>query len=821
MAVAGLVWASLGWSMVGSAPGEACEGRAEIQVVDLGTGEALADFEVEIEGAQGSESLRSDAAGRVQLEGRCESQLRAKAGRLDYEPASVQVPVGSEARAVTLGLEPVAVDRIEDAVVIAPAPRTQAAGPGSQLDRSALAQSRGQGLADSLARLPGVTSLRSAAGGMGKPIIRGQLGRRNLVIFDGVRHEAQKWGLEHAPEVDPWAADSITVIKGAATPRWGADAVGGVVLIDPPALPRTPGVRGSVEMVGDSNPLGGGGALRIDGAHEKTKGFAWRVDANAKRSRAAVTPEYPLDNTGAFVWNAGGKLGWLSENFDLELGFRHHAARLGICSCVRVSTVDEFEQAIETGRPVSVEFYEADFEIERARQAVDHELALARTRIELGRAGTLYASYDWQFDARDEFDIVRRSVRGPQLSFELTNHHGEIRFAHAPRGVGHGFAWLGEVGIGGGYQDNDFEANTTLIPDYVQGTGGAFAVERFVSERVEVELGLRAEFVWRQATLIERDFLSLRAGERLVESRCERLPDDGAECTHEFVPVSGSVATRIQPSAAHEELTFALEFDSAARAPAIDEQFMNGAAPSFPLLGQGQARSGIERTWGNALSLRWQDDRLWAEGAAYLNYIDGYIYFAGDPQEGQCDPLTCTARGPMPLFTFSPVDALFGGGELGVVWGPAKIPFEFRGQGAWVRALDLDQRRALSFVPSDRYSLGLRWLWPERGPMHDGFLGLRGDFVARQRRFDLDADFAEPPPGYFLLGAEAGVELDAPASLFRISLVGANLTNQRYREYTSLVRYFADEPGWSLQLRLGVDFGPRAEFGRKKATPTS
>ena len=31
-------------------------------------------------------------------------------------------------------------------------------------------------------------------------------------------------------------------------------------------------------------------------------------------------------------------------------------------------------------------------------------------------------------------------------------------------------------------------------------------------------------------------------------------------------------------------------------------------------------------------------------------------------------------------------------------------------------------------------------------------------------------------------------------------------TNARYRDYTSLSRYFANEPGWELSLRLSLDF---------------
>jgi iron complex outermembrane receptor protein len=88
-----------------------------------------------------------------------------------------------------------------------------------------------------------------------------------------------------------------------------------------------------------------------------------------------------------------------------------------------------------------------------------------------------------------------------------------------------------------------------------------------------------------------------------------------------------------------------------------------------------------------------------------------------------------------------------------------------------------------------------------------------GSFVDRQRRYDEDADFAPPPPSYVTLGAEAGIAVPLGRQRLAFSLVGRNLTNARYRDYTSLVRYYADEPGWDLMLRVSLDFaaGPLGE----------
>ena len=95
-------------------------------------------------------------------------------------------------------------------------------------------------------------------------------------------------------------------------------------------------------------------------------------------------------------------------------------------------------------------------------------------------------------------------------------------------------------------------------------------------------------------------------------------------------------------------------------------------------------------------------------------------------------------------------------------------------------------------------------------------LTMTGTYVAKQRRYDINADFAEPPPGYFTLDAELSTETCFGYHDLRLALVGQNLTNARYRDYTSLLRYFADEPGWSVMLRASLFFDSNDD---KETTP--
>ena len=81
---------------------------------------------------------------------------------------------------------------------------------------------------------------------------------------------------------------------------------------------------------------------------------------------------------------------------------------------------------------------------------------------------------------------------------------------------------------------------------------------------------------------------------------------------------------------------------------------------------------------------------------------------------------------------------------------------------------------------------------------------MSGAYVARQHRYDLLADFVPPPAAYFLLGAELGTEARIGDRTVRFAMQGSNLTNASYRDYTSLMKYFADEPGWQVWLRMSV-----------------
>lgn len=67
-----------------------------------------------------------------------------------------------------------------------------------------------------------------------------------MIINNGLRQEGQQWGSEHAPEIDPFIAKRMTVVKGASGVRYGADAIGGVILVEPDELPTQGKISGEI-----------------------------------------------------------------------------------------------------------------------------------------------------------------------------------------------------------------------------------------------------------------------------------------------------------------------------------------------------------------------------------------------------------------------------------------------------------------------------------------------------------------------------------------------------------------------------------------------
>jgi len=769
-----------------------CTASVDAHVVDTATHEPIAGATVT---ANGAIVGVTDEAGRFVLSDQCPGELVIEVEREDYQIGQRTLTLtGSTSFELSLRAVASEVIVVEDK---APPPvdmRSTAVVSGEALERT-----RGRGFSDTLAEVPGVAQLRSASG-MAKPIVRGQFGRRLLLLVDGVRHRAQEWGLDHAPEIDPFVADKLTVVRGAAGVRYGPDAIGGAVLVDPPELLRVPGVAGELHLIGFTNGLGGSAAGRVQANTAAVPGLAWQVEGSLRRLRAPSTPDYVLDNTGVDEWNVGGTAGYHHDSAEYRLSYFHYQARLGVCTCLRIESLDEFYAQLARDEPLGAELYRSEFEIERPYQAVAHELALARGAWQRANLGTLTATYALQYDHRREYEIVRQATTGPQFDFRLTTHDLDVVFEQNPIHLTEHLHLRGTAGVVGMIQVHAY-GGLPLVPDHEAWATGAHASERLVGDDFEIEAGVRYDLLSRSASIARQDFLRLVRSGQLAEDACGPGEPDPVKCSSLFNTVSASIGGLRQLT--HEWST-KLDLSTASRPPNPDEQYLNGTSPTFPVLGLGKPDIGPETTYSASATTTFQGDHVAAEASAFANYIDDYIYFAPALDENGELIFDVLIRGTFPRFVTRPVDAVFYGADGGITIKPA--PFlDLEAQVSSVRARNATDHSYLVFVPADRARGAITYttaFWNLR----KAFATVSGTYVRRQNRFDMAADLAPPPDGYFLLDAEVGGETRVHDQTLKIALQGTNLLDARYRDYTSLLRYFADQPGYQVLLRLSMEF---------------
>lgn len=770
-----------------------CAGTLEGHVVDDRTHEPVIGAVVNVNGRPAE---LTDENGRFHLAGLCPGPITVRAERDGYAPGNRTISLAAAA-SLEIGLR-----AVEGEVIVVQGERPEPIDTRSttKLSGEALERTRGRALSDALAEVPGVSQLRSASG-MAKPIVRGQYGRRLLLLVDSVRHRSQDWGIDHAPEIDPFAADQITVVRGASGVRHGPDAIGGAVIVDPPELPRRPGVAGQAHMIGLSNGVGGALDGRVQAAPARWPGLAARIEGSVKRLAAPVTPQYPLDNTGSREWNVGAAAGYRRGDDAFRLSYTHFDARLGVCSCLRVESRDDFFAQIERQRPLGSDLYTSEFRIERPFQAVVHDLALGRGRWSLDGVGAITATYSFQHDHRREYDIVRQATTGPQYRFRMYTHDVELALEHRPLHLTDHLHLSGSIGAVGMAQDHVY-SGLPLVPDHEARAGGVHAIERLVGHDFELEAGVRYDLLSREASLLRRDFLRLVRSGQLAEDACGAGEMDPVGCSSTFHTLSASAGGLLQLTTAWSAK---LDLSTASRPPNPDEQYLNGTSPTFPVLGLGQPDLRPETTYSASATTGYQGERVAAEASVHASYIDDYIYFAPAIDEDGDPIFDVLIQGSFPRFVTRAVDAVFYGGDGGISVAPLP-PLELGAQLSLVRARNASDDSYLVFVPPDRVRGSVTYRLPSLWGLGKTFAAVSGTVMARQRRFDLAADFARPPDAYFLLGAEVGTEARVGDQTIKIAVQGANLLDTRYRDYTSVLRYFADQPGLQILARLTVEF---------------
>ncbi|OQP48917.1 TonB-dependent receptor [Niastella populi] len=643
--------------------------------------------------------------------------------------------------------------------------------------RRKLEEARGFSISEALAKINGVTLLQTGSA-IAKPVIHGLHGNRLLTINNGVRQEGQQWGNEHAPEIDAFIADRLTIIKGVDELRYGSDAIGGVILVQPKPLQYQPGHLAEINTGYFTNNRQYVASAVWEQQFQNLPSFAYRLQGTFKKGANATTPHYRLNNTASEEYNFSATAGWRRRQFNTELFYSRFNTETGIFIGSHTGNLSDLQKAVESDRPDATFLGQNTYTIGRPYQHVTHHLAKSRTqfiihdhRFTIQLAG--------QFNNRKEYDIVRSSNnKQPQLNLTISTLSEDISWEHPVWKN-----WQGTAGVSAMQQDNAY-AGRYFIPNYTANTWGAYALEKWVRHKWEMQAGLRYD---HKRISTNR----LITGSGTFDNFDFSYNTFAAAFNTAFKPVTGW------------KLNAAISLSE--RAPHVNELLSNGIHHGTATYEEGDITLHAEQAINLLLGLSWHNEQhtVSAEADLYHNTINDFIYRQPEPGEP-----VLTIAGAFPKIRYRQTDAALTGLDVSVVIKPRK-QWEWVSRASLLRARNRLAGDWLTQMPADRVSKEIVYHFKNIKRLSDPYVSVEWQHVFKQTRIPGEnngkQDYKAPPAAWSLVNLNTAVTLCITRQLpVTFNLGVKNLLNKAYRDYLNSMRYFADETGRNIYLRLTV-----------------
>jgi iron complex outermembrane recepter protein len=445
----------------------------------------------------------------------------------------------------------------------------------AQVSRDDILQSGGGNIADALSNVPGV-SASSFAAGASRPIIRGMDSSRVKLVENGLgSSDVSDIGPDHGVPIDPLSTQSIEVVRGAATLRYGSQAIGGVVNVlnerVPTALPDKPFALEATAAYG-SVANSGDGSVLADGTIGK---FALHADAFYRNAGNYGTPDGTQANS--FFTGNGLALGgsyFFGNNSHTGLGVVQYDAKYGIPS--------------------------------------DSTFILMRQTKFVSRS-----SFDWGLQPLGAFNL---DASYANYSHEEKNPDGSVNTTFKNKELdARGEQLIGALGpfssIAAGFdvQNREYSAagedSSYLSPTVTTALGGYVFAEAPIFESLHLETSARIENVHISGT-----------------------PASGVATTRDFTPISGAAGLLYS---ATDWLKLGLTASTAGRAPAQTELFARGGHDGPGTFESGDPALKVERANSLEGSARLRFARFSLDLGVWSSWFHNYVY--GELTGRTCD----------------------------------------------------------------------------------------------------------------------------------------------------------------------------------------
>lgn len=672
------------------------------------------------------------------------------------------------------------------------------------LDKKDIERNSTENLGNLLSKISGVSTLKTG-NNISKPIIHGLYGSRISIINNGVKLAEQEWGVEHAPNVDINNFAHIDVIKGASALKYGSDAVGGVVVLEPEIFSAKDTLSGSVNLSGISNGKG----LGVDIAHIKTwkNGWALKSGGSVKKLGDQKTPDYNLQNTGMDFSSFNFTV--QKNSFDKGISFDYYLTNqnIGIFRGSHVGNSSDFYNAINAQIPA----YLGDFsyEIDNPRQLIEHHIAKISAFKRYENSGKISANYSFQYNHRQEYDIRRGDLKQiPSLDLALMTHQFNINDLLERE------KFSLETGVDASFQNNYSDPATKarrLIPNYDQYSAGIYSIFKYkLLPDLNAEAGARFDYRFYDVTkwYDKSDWEKFYADfypQFYVRTNANRIL---TRPQLDYQNLSFNAGLEYHPSG-----NFNLKFNyaKASRTPNIAELFSDGLHHSASVIEIGDLSLQNENSHQFNLIAEVKMNVLKGLQFSLNPYYSINKNFINEVPTG----VQNTIRGVFPVWSYQQIDATFFGADLDIDF-KLTDHFSYKARASYVYGQDETNNEPLILMMPPNFSNSVQF---NNAKWNNFYVTAENQTFLKQNRFPVHnsevtffengeevvktVDFSTPPKAYSLWNFQAGIDV---AKNFSAGLIVNNAFDITYRDYLNRMRYFAAETGRNFILNFRYQF---------------
>lgn len=644
----------------------------------------------------------------------------------------------------------------------------------SAITERELVKQRGEVLANTIDNIPGVNNISTGVS-IGKPVIRGLTSLGVIIVHDGVKHESQQWGDEHAPEVSLYDIDRIEILRGPASLVYGSDAIGGVVNIISKPLQYSTKKNGILY-----------GGLDLSG-----------YSVNDQKT-GNLTLGYGFSN-----WGVKGHLGYRSNNntktpdgtfvintLDPDIKDTIYGGRLSNSGSTELETGASFGVTGDYGHiDAGFEMFDRDIQMHdldpfaTANQRIRTKQFELSGEFNLSKYLILEPILSYQMHSRKEFESSEdKDLDIPVLNLDLKNLQGDLRLQHVlSKEIS------GTVGASFTTTKNQTLGVEKLIPNYNSTSFGFYLSEQMQKKYFTVSLGGRfdSKSLNTEYTVFETDTAGVPS--KVITPR-----------TLTFDAFTGSLGLVTHPL---ENIDLFANIGRGWRAPSEFELYVDGEHE-----GTGRIERGLvtldstsnpkpESSWNIDLGLRANFKNVSASFSFFNNTINNFIY---PSPTGEFD-----STAMLPVYDIKQNKGLFWGFEYSLQVQPLDFLL-LSLNGDFVTAKNDATGNYLPFIPPSKNIIEMRLQEKQLGKsIYNPYVSFSTKIVSAQNNVDPLETTTE---GYVLLKAGLGFDFVLSKSIASVDFSVDNIADTKYVDHLSRFKSFAMNPGRSFNLKLSMPF---------------